>query len=302
VVAVTHRAHSAPAGQRAAISSLQARPVRNGGDRVRGAPDRTEDPERVGLRFTRIPGYILHMRALGIFHYLVAVVATLVLAPPAFVFGMLGWRRAAYVPVRCWAWVAVTVTGVRCRGHGLDLLPTEGPYVVVANHCSHLDSPCLVRALPHALYFVVKRELTRIPLFGPTLVKLGFVIVDRSNSEEARRRMAEAVELIREGRRVLVFAEGTRSTDGHLQSFKKGGFRLAIEAQVPVVPVAINGSHRLLPKGELTTRPGTVDIVVCEPIPTTGMDDVQVDALAERARRAILEARRLDPDFPSISP
>ena len=255
----------------------------------------------IGLRWERGAGYIGAMRALGILHYLVGVVATLLFAPPAFVFGMLGWRRAAYVPVRCWAWVAVTVTGVRCRGHGLDLLPTEGPYVVVANHCSHLDSPCLVRALPHALYFVVKRELTRIPLFGPTLVKLGFVIVDRSNSEEAHRRMAEAVQLIREGHRVLVFAEGTRSRDGHLQPFKKGGFHLAIDAQVPVVPVAINGSHRLLPKGELTTRPGTVDIGVCEPIPTTGMDGGQVDALVEKARKTIFEARRLDPDFPAIS-
>lgn len=238
------------------------------------------------------------MRVLGVLQYVVGVIATLLLAPPAFVFSMLGWRRAAYLPVRCWAWTALVTTGVRCHGHGLEHVPAAGPYVVIANHCSHLDSPCLVRALPHPVYFVVKRELTRIPLFGPTLVKLGFIIVDRSNTEEARRRMAEAVDLIREGRRVLVFAEGTRSRDGRLQSFKKGGFHLAIEARVPVLPVAVNGSRRLLPKGRLEARPGAVDVIVCEPIATAGLDREQVDELVERTHRAILEQRRLDPDYP----
>jgi 1-acyl-sn-glycerol-3-phosphate acyltransferase len=235
--------------------------------------------------------------ALSLLQLVAMTLATLVIASLALLFGVLGWDRLAFAQVRAWARALHLTTGVRPRGHDLNKVPAEGSYVVVANHVSHLDGPALVGALPHAMYFVIKQELARIPLWGIAAVKVGFIAIDRANSTEARARMAQAIETVRSGRRIIVFAEGTRSVDGRLQRFKKGGFHLAIDAQVPVLPVAINGSHSLYPKGAKRIRPGVVDVIVCDPITTAGLTKKDVPALAERARAAILEKRRLDPAF-----
>jgi 1-acyl-sn-glycerol-3-phosphate acyltransferase len=240
--------------------------------------------------------YSCGVRLLALFQYLFGVVATLALAPWVWLFSIVGWQRAAFVPIRIWATLLHMSTGIRLRSHGLGNVP-DSPYVVISNHCSHLDGPSIVRALPDPVYFVIKRELARIPLWGPTTVRAGFIAVDRSDSEQAQAQMAEAVDAIRKGRRVLVFAEGTRSKDGRLQPFKKGGFHLAIDAQVPILPVAVNGSYRLLPKGQPAARPGILEVMVGEPIATSGLDKEDVGRLMEQTRRTILEARRNDPDF-----
>jgi 1-acyl-sn-glycerol-3-phosphate acyltransferase len=238
------------------------------------------------------------VRLLALLQYSIAGAATLVLAPPALLFSLLGLRSTAYRSVRVFAWLVHVVTGVRCSVTGSHNVPTTQPYVVISNHCSHLDAPSLIRALPHPLYIVFKTELGRIPLFGATLRKLGFVEVDRSDSEKARQGMSRAVDAIRGDRRILVFAEGTRSPDGRLQSFKKGGFHIAIDAQVPILPVAVNGSRRLFPKGGVAIRPGRLEVAIAPPIPTAGIDKGRLDDLMARTREAIVTARRRDPDFP----
>jgi 1-acyl-sn-glycerol-3-phosphate acyltransferase len=96
---------------------------------------------------------------------------------------------------------------------------------------------------------------------------------------------------------VLVFAEGTRSRKPSMLPFKKGGFHLAVDAQVPILPVAVNRSRRLLPKGAMIPRPGTIHVHVGEPIATQGLGKEHVDELLRRTRAAITEMRRLDPDF-----
>ncbi|HOC41605.1 MAG TPA: lysophospholipid acyltransferase family protein [Thermoanaerobaculales bacterium] len=234
---------------------------------------------------------------LAAFQYLVGVLATLVCAPTAILFAVLGAERATYAPVRAWAWVLHAATGVRSRATGLEKVPAAGAYVVISSHTSHLDGPAVAHVLPHPVYFVIKRELARIPLWGHAAVKIGFIAVDRSDSERARLEMAHAVDSINAGRRVMVFAEGTRSPDGHLQAFKKGGFHLAVEAQVPILPVAVNGSHRLLPKGAPAVRPGRIEVAIGDPIPTAGLAKDDVPALLEKTRAVILALRRRDPDF-----
>ena len=231
------------------------------------------------------------------FQYTVGVLATLVCAPTAILFAMLGVERATYAPVKVWAWVLHASTGVRTRATGLANVPAAGSYVVISSHTSHLDGPAIALALPHPVYFVIKKELAQIPLWGHAALKIGFIAVDRSDSEQARREMARAIDTIRAGRRVLVFPEGTRSPDGHLQAFKKGGFHLAVDAQVPILPVAVNGSHRLFPKGAPATRAGQLEVAVGPPIATTGLTKDDVEALLERTREVILNLRRRDPDF-----
>ncbi len=233
----------------------------------------------------------------GIIQFSVMVAATLVLASTVILLSLLGLRRLAYLPVRAWAWTLLATTGVRYRSHGLDNVPEAEPYVVISNHCSHLDGPTIALALPHPVYFVIKKELTKIPLWGLATQKLGFIAVNRSDSAQARAEMARAVETIRDGRRVLVFAEGTRSPDGQLQRFKKGGFHLAIDAQVPILPVTVNGSHALFPKSGTSVRPGTLDVVVGRAIPTSGLGKEDVEELMAATREEILAARRHDPGF-----
>lgn len=237
------------------------------------------------------------MGLVSLYQLVAVVLATLVIASLAFLFGLLGWERLAYSQVRAWARALHLATGVRPRGHGLDNLPAAGSYVIIANHTSHLDGPALIVTLPHPAYFVIKRELARIPIWGNAAVSVGFIAVDRSNTRQSRAQMAKAIDTIRSGRRIIVFAEGTRSPDGRLQGFKKGGFHIAVDAQAPILPVAINGSHTLFPKGGKVVRSGVVDVIVCEPIPTEGLTKADVPALVEKARNAILAKRRLDPDF-----
>ena len=237
------------------------------------------------------------MWVLAVVQYSVGVIATLICATLAIVFAMLGLDRATYAQVRLWARALQLGTGVRCRGFGLEHVPADGSYVVISSHTSHLDGPMIALVLPHPVYFVIKKELTRIPLWGCAAVKVGFIAVDRSNSEQAKIQMSGAVETIRAGRRVLVFAEGTRSVDGHLQAFKKGGFHLAVAAQVPIVPVAVNGSQRLLPKGAPAALSGRCEVAVGPPIPTTGLTADDVPALIEQTRMAVRSLRMRDPDF-----
>ncbi len=242
------------------------------------------------------------MGFVSIFQLVAVVLATLVHASLAFLFGLLGWDGLAFGQVRAFARALHLATGVRPRGHALENVPANGSYVIISNHSSHLDGPCLAAVLPHPAYFVIKKELARIPLWGNAAVKIGFIAIDRSNSQQARVEMQRAIETIRSGRRVIVFAEGTRSPDGRLQQFKKGGFHIAIDAQVPILPIAINGSHTLFPKGGKVVKSGVVDVIVCEPIQTEGLTKNDIPALVEQARNAILAKRRLDPDFTDSEP
>jgi 1-acyl-sn-glycerol-3-phosphate acyltransferase len=233
------------------------------------------------------------------FQYLTGALVTLLLGPPIIALSLLGLaREAVYDMVRLWCRILHLVTRVRFRVQGLENVPAEGSYVVISNHCSHLDGPTLIRALPHPIYFVIKRELTRIPLWGQAVVKVGFIAIDRTDSDKARRQLRRAVDAVRYGRRVLVFAEGTRSRSDSMLPFKKGGFHLAVDAQVPILPVAVNGSRRLLPKGQAGARPGLIDVVVGTPIPTNGAGKDQVPELLDRTRAAITAMRRQDPAFP----
>ena len=144
--------------------------------------------------------------------------------------------------------------------------------------------------LPGTVRFVAKAELFRIPLFGHALKALGMVKVDRSGSESDRRAIESAVDAVRERVSLLFFAEGTRSEDGVLRSFKKGAAVLALGAQVPLVPLAVAGTRHILPKGSTWIHGGRKAVLqVGEAISTRGMTLDDRDALTEKARAAVVE-------------
>jgi 1-acyl-sn-glycerol-3-phosphate acyltransferase len=207
---------------------------------------------------------------------------TLVLAPVVVAVAMVD-ERAAYRVCRVWVSLNLLICGVRVRVRRLARLEPAGAYVFMSNHVSQYDVLAVVAALPEfQLRWVAKKELTRIPVFGWALRHAGHIIIDRGDSRQAIASLHAAGARMAQGLSVVIFPEGTRGTAGRpLLPFKKGGFMLALEAGIPIVPLAIRGSGRLLPRGSLTPARGDIDVVVGPPIPVAGIDR---DELMRRVR------------------
>lgn len=222
---------------------------------------------------------------------------TIVIGPPVLVASLFDGGRTMMRLGRAWArWILATF-GVRIQVAGLENVPTHAPVILMSNHQSLVDIAAIVLTLPRtqSWRFVAKRELTRVPIFGQVLVASRHIIIDRGDRERAVVSLREAAQRIRAGTTVIVFPEGTRSSDGRLQTFKSGPFHLAVESQVPIVPVTVSGSQRITPKRRLLVYPGTVKIVYGKPIPTRGVAIEARKALADRVRQAI--ARGYDVAF-----
>ncbi|MBS1105070.1 MAG: 1-acyl-sn-glycerol-3-phosphate acyltransferase [Deltaproteobacteria bacterium] len=214
---------------------------------------------------------------------------TILIGVPVIAASFFDGGRTMMVLGRLWArWILATFA-VRVDVAGLENVPTHAPILLMSNHQSLADIAAIVSTLPPSIKwrFVAKKELVRVPVFGQALLASGHIIIDRGNRERAVASLRRAAERIRAGTSVIVFPEGTRSPDGHLRLFKSGPFHLAVEAQVPIVPVTVSGSQRITPKGELRVRSGRVKIVYGKPIPTRGISIEERKVLAARVRDAI---------------
>jgi 1-acyl-sn-glycerol-3-phosphate acyltransferase len=187
-------------------------------------------------------------------------------------------------------WVAWIVRTCRIRvdADGLEQVPHARPCVYMSNHQSVIDTAAIIHTLPAFWKFVAKRELTRIPFFGWALVAGRQVIIDRADHVRSVESLARAAERVRDGASVIIFPEGTRSPDRALHAFKSGGFHLALQAGVPIVPVTVSGSWRITPKHSLRIESGRVRVRYGAPIPTQGLGPGDLDALKLRVREAIL--------------
>ena len=192
------------------------------------------------------------------------------------------------------SWILATCR-IEVACDGLDRIDPTQPYVFMSNHQSVIDTAAIVSTLPVSWRFVAKRELVWIPFFGWALGLGRHVIIDRGDHDNAIRSLKRAAERIRGGTNVIIFPEGTRSESGVLGEFKSGGFHLAIEAGVPIVPITVSGSNRITPKGSLRIESGRVRILYGEPIPTAGLALEARAQLKDRVRRAIVAG--FDPDL-----
>ncbi len=182
--------------------------------------------------------------------------------------------------------MTLRIAGVRWRAEGLENIPA-GPCLFVANHASNTDPPAIVGAIPRRVAVLLKQSLLSIPIVGPAFRMGDFIPIDRENPEQALAAIHLAVRRARRGLSFLAFPEGTRSRDGRLQPFKHGVFRMAIDARLPIVPVACAGAHRILPRGAFWIRPGQMTIRFCPPIDAAGFDALQKNELARRVHAAI---------------
>lgn len=193
--------------------------------------------------------------------------------------------RAAHRCARAWARLILATTGVRTSARGVERVDRGVSYVFVSNHQSIYDVPVLFAALPLQLRIIAKASLGRFPVLGWHLRWTGHLLVDRARAGAGALR--QVARMMRRGHSLIVFPEGTRSADGRVGRFRRGLFLLAIDAGLPVVPVAVAGTRRVMRKGRLTTRPGDVTLVVHPPVPTDGLSRADAGALAERVRGLI---------------
>ena len=219
--------------------------------------------------------------------------ATLVVGLPAIALGMLVPGRTRKGKIFRWVTksysrILLPVFGVNVETRGLSRVDRGKAYVFMSNHASHVDSLALAVSIPHPLHWVFKKELSKIPVFGWVLLSLGQIMVDRRSAAQSRTALSSAAAALKGNNSVLIYVEGTRSRDGKLQPLKKGGFHIAIQAQLPIVPVRISGSHDIVPRGSLRVRPGRVVVELFDPIPTAGKTEADVPELMAKVRDALI--------------
>jgi 1-acyl-sn-glycerol-3-phosphate acyltransferase len=216
-----------------------------------------------------------------------AVSTTAVVGPAATLLSFIG-PEAPNPLVRRWAAGILNAAGVKVRTEGLEALAAVPHAVFVCNHQSHFDSLVAFSRLPRHLRFVAKTELFRIPLFGSALRATGNVEVTRSGDERDKQVLARAVGSVRDRVDLLFYPEGTRSEDGQLLPFRKGAAVLALEAQVPIIPLAVAGTREILPKGSRHVHGGRCAALVAgTPIFTAGRGLEDRDALTREAQDAV---------------
>jgi len=196
---------------------------------------------------------------------------------------------------RRWAKIALLATGVKVKVEGLEQIQGKGPYIFMSNHQGGYDIFALHSHLPFDFKWLAKKELFSIPFFGWTLTAAGYISIDRKGSRDTVRAMNEAAQKIQDGMSVVIFPEGSRSPDGLIQPFKKGGFTLAIKSKVPIIPVAIVGSREIMPKGKMTVNPGKITIRIGPTIETRELSLQDWKTLMGKVAESISK------DFQSIS-
>jgi len=186
---------------------------------------------------------------------------------------------------RAWSRLILKTSGVHVTVAGLERLDPSRSYVFAANHQSIYDIPIVFASLPFQVRIIAKQSLARIPFLGWHLLRAGHVLVDRANpGAGVVKKMAR---LVAAGHSLVVFPEGTRSSDGVIGRFKGGSFVIALQSSLAVVPLTITGSRHVMTKGQLTVHHGDVSLVVHEPIETVGLPRDQVRELAERVRAMV---------------
>ena len=196
--------------------------------------------------------------------------------------GRMGHRCA-----RLWGKIALLANQVRVKVEGLEKIKGEGPFIFMSNHQGSYDIFALLGYLPFHFKWLAKKELFAIPFFGWTMSAAGYIRLDRQGTRETVEAMNQAAQRIREGMSVVIFPEGSRSPNGSIQPFKKGGFTLALKSKVPIIPISIAGSREIMPKDRLTASPGEIRIRIGDPIETQPYSTKDRTHLMERVHQAI---------------
>lgn len=226
------------------------------------------------------------MRTLLCFGIFVLMV---IVAIPLFLFCFITrWRKPLlFLGKFCMA-MGRLILGIRLDISGRDTVDRKKPSIFMANHLSFMDGPLLFLVIPQDVRVILKKEILRIPIIGWAMKFVGFVPVDRKGIKSGRRSIEHATHLIKEKNySFLIFPEGTRSLDGQMRVFRRGAFFLAVNSQVPIVPITLEGSYELMPKGSFWTKKGTVRVVFHEVVPVQSCGEKDIPRLIESVRTVI---------------
>jgi 1-acyl-sn-glycerol-3-phosphate acyltransferase len=217
-----------------------------------------------------------------------AVILTTIMSTAAIVAALI--TRGSVVPqkiAKLWARMLLFIGGVRLKVEGLKHLDPHQTYIFAANHQSQFDIFAMHAAVPVGFSWLAKEELFRLPLLGAAMKGAGYIPINRTDRRAAFASIDEAATRVREGTSIVIFPEGTRSLDGKLKAFKKGGFFLAIKSRQPVVPVSISGSFRVLAKRRFRVHRGAIRVHFSPPIPTDTLSPADKDQLISEVRRVM---------------
>jgi 1-acyl-sn-glycerol-3-phosphate acyltransferase len=198
-------------------------------------------------------------------------------------------RAGSMVSGIIWSRLCSFITPMFVSVRGRENIDRKQSYVVVANHQSHFDIFVIYGWLFMDVKWVMKKELRKVPFIGWACEKLEFIYVDRSDNQKAIESLNSARERIINGTSVIFFPEGTRSKDGSFGRFKKGAFRMAVDLGLPILPITIKGTRKVLPSGSFNLQPGRAEMVIHEAISTKEYNDGNVEDLVERIRNLITE-------------
>ncbi|MBN1382971.1 MAG: 1-acylglycerol-3-phosphate O-acyltransferase [Deltaproteobacteria bacterium] len=220
----------------------------------------------------------------------IGVMITGVLSVIACIIGfMQNGENRTHLLARFWAKIMLYLSNTKVEVIGGDNVLTNDTQVFMANHQSNFDIFIVLAFVPGQFRWIAKKELFRIPIFGPAMRRCGYIEIDRQHHEKALKSLDEAAQKIREGKSVMTFPEGTRSKDGTVKAFKHGVFYLAIRSGVPITPITIVGSGDIMPKRSLRVNPGKVTMIIDKPIPVEGYKEETREALIEKVRTVIVK-------------
>ncbi len=236
-----------------------------------------------GTVFQEIHSRFIWITAAGLSVIIAALTILLLITPEG--------RKRSVKLIQWWARLLLKLTGVKIRGIGVENLPGEGPTIFIANHQSILDIPVVIAMLPAGMNMFAKRSLFKIPVFGWAMSAQGFVPVVRHNRSKARQSLQPAERILKEGKQLFIFPEGTRSRTGELGTFKTGAFRLGIMTETPIIPLTLIGGDSILPPRRRLIKRGRITMVVGEAIDTTGLELSDRHELRDRTWKWMAETK-----------
>ncbi|HPA14607.1 MAG TPA: lysophospholipid acyltransferase family protein [Desulfobacterales bacterium] len=195
--------------------------------------------------------------------------------------------NAPHIVARIWARSLLFASRIRVTVKGLSNIDPKRSFIYMSNHQSNFDIPVLLAYLPVQFRWIAKNELFKIPIFGYAMKRAGYISIDRSGRKSTLQSIRNAAEIIRNGVSVIIFPEGTRSQDGNLKSFKNGGFVLAVDSGVPIIPIIIHGTWQIMSKNQLRIKPGRVLLEIQKPVESSNFSRKTKNDLLEKVRQII---------------
>ena len=197
--------------------------------------------------------------------------------------------NSVHIIARIWSKTILFVSGIDVTVEGFANIDPSQSYIYMSNHRSNFDIPVLLGCLPIQFRWLAKAELFKVPIFGRAMRGAGYVKIDRSNRKSAFKSIDQVAAKMKNGVSVMIFPEGTRSEDGTVKPFKKGGFVMAVDTGTPIVPVILRGTRSVMAKGSWRIHPDNVTLSIEKPIDTTGFTRDTKDDLIKTVRSVISE-------------